>query len=68
MKWLRFRLFRFGPFSLKHFTDFDSFLKSLSSTSSEDQKKTKTDLRLRTSGFIYYSEYVSEGLAKTARL
>ena len=41
VKWLRFRLFRLGPFSLKHLTDFDSFLKSLSSTSSEDKTRQK---------------------------
>ena len=42
VKWLRFRLFRLEPFSLKHFTDFDSFLKSLSSIPSEDQTRQKS--------------------------
>ena len=39
VKWLRFRLFRFGPFSLKHLTDFGSWMNSLSLTPSENVKR-----------------------------
>ena len=48
MKWLRFRLFRLGPFSLKHFTGLDSFLQSFSLSPSEEIEIKKMVIRFST--------------------
>ena len=68
VKWLRFRLFRLEPFSLKHFTDFDSFLKSLSSIASEDQTRQKRTYVYVHPVFMYYFKICQWDLSQNDRV